>query len=235
MNRLRRIVEESDTPAGRAFDISIQILIVASLVTFSVETLPDLSPRVQRALDAFEVFSVSVFVAEYALRVAVARRRLAFVFSFYGLIDLFAILPAFTMLSVDLRSLRVFRLFRLVRILKLARYGRALDRFRKAFAAIQSELLVFLGAVTMVLYLASVGIYFFEHEAQPDKFSSVFAAMWWSLATLTTVGYGDVYPITTGGRMFTAVVLIVGLGVVAVPAGLVASALSAVLRKEDEA
>ena len=233
MNKLRRIVEETDTPAGRAFDIAVQALIFASLVAFSLETLPDLQPGAKRALDAFEAFSVAVFVAEYLLRLAVARRRLAFVFSFYGIVDLLVILPALTMLSGDLRSLRAFRLFRLVRILKLVRYSRAVDRFRKAFAAIRSELVVFLGACALVLYLASVGIYMFEHEAQPDKFSSVFAAMWWALSTLTTVGYGDVYPITTGGRVFTAFVLIVGLGVVAVPAGLVASALSSVLRDED--
>jgi voltage-gated potassium channel len=235
MNRLRRIVEENDNRPGRAFDLAIQTLIVLSLVAFSIDTLPNLSPSLRRALDAFEAFTLSVFVAEYALRVLVACRKRSFVFSFYGLVDLLAIAPVFLPIGLDLRSLRVFRLLRLIRILKLFRYNRAADRFRRAFVAIRAELTLFLAACLMVLYLASVGIYYFEHPAQPEAFRSVFSSMWWAVATLTTVGYGDIYPITTGGRLFTALILFVGLGVVAIPAGLVASALSAVFREEEEA
>lgn len=232
---LRRVVTRDDTPAGRAFDLAIQGLIVLSLVAFSVETIPDLPDHWRRALGAFEVFTVAVFTVEYLVRLAVAERKLAFVFSFYGLIDLLSILPFYVARGVDLRSLRILRLFRLIRVLKLIRYGRAVEHFRLAFSAIRAELTLFLVACAILVYLASVGIYYFERGVQPEAFGSVFASMWWAVATLTTVGYGDVYPVTAGGKAFTTAILFVGLGVIAVPAGLIASALSEVWREEGQA
>lgn len=231
MARLRRVVEERDTRAGFAFDLTIKLLILLSLVSFAVETVPTLPPLARRVLAAAEWLTVAVFTAEYLLRVLVARRRRAFVFSFYGLVDLVAILPAYLPGGVDLRSLRVVRL---VRAIKLVRYSEAIDRYRRAFVAIRAELAVFLSASLVLLYFASVGIYYFERAAQPEAFASVFHAMWWAVATLTTVGYGDVVPVTAGGRVFTGLVLVVGLGVIAVPAGLVASALTSVLRQEGQ-
>lgn len=231
---LQSVVGRDDSPAGRAFDLLIQGLIVLSLVAFSVETLPNLPESWRRVLRAFEAFSVAVFTLEYAARLAVAEKKWAFVFSFYGLIDLLAILPFYLATGIDLRSIRVFRLFRLIRILKLLRYGRAVQHFRLAFSTIRDELILFGVACSFLIYLASVGIYYFERAAQPDSFGSVFASMWWAVATLTTVGYGDVAPVTTGGKMFTTAILFVGLGVVSVPAGLIASALSDVWRREAE-
>lgn len=232
---LRRIVTRDDTSAGRVFNLVVQVLIILSLIAFSIETLPDLSERLRRALRIFEVLTVVVFTAEYLVRLSAAERKLAFVFSFYGLVDLIAILPFYVARGIDLRSLRIFRLFRLIRVLKLLRYGRAVEHFRLAFSAIRAELTLFLVACAFLVYLASVGIYYFEREAQPESFGSVFACMWWAVSTLTTVGYGDVYPVTPGGKAFTTLVLLVGLGVIAVPAGLVASALSEVSRGEVEA
>ena len=225
-------VTQDDTSAGRAFDLVIQALIVLSLVAFSVETLPNLPGHWRRALRAFEVATVAVFTVEYLVRFAVAERKLRFVFSFYGVVDALAILPFYVARGVDLRSLRIFRLFRLIRVLKLLRYGRAAEHFRLAFHAIKAELTLFLIACSFFLYLSSVGIYYFERVAQPEAFGSVFASMWWAVATLTTVGYGDVYPVTAGGKVFTTLILFIGLGVIAVPAGLIASALSQVFQRE---
>ena len=115
----------------------------------------------------------------------------------------------------------------------MARYSKAIHRFHRAFLIAREEVVLFLVVALLLIYFSAVGIYYFENEAQPDKFASVFHSLWWSVATLTTVGYGDVYPITVGGRIFTAVVLIIGLGVVAVPAGLLASALSKARDMED--
>lgn len=109
-----------------------------------------------------------------------------------------------------------------------------MTRFGKAIYMAKEELVIFSFASLVVLYLSSVGIYYFEHAAQPDIFRSIFDSLWWALATLTTVGYGDIYPITVGGRLFTFIVLIVGLGLVAVPTGIIASALSAVRRQQPE-
>lgn len=223
---LKRLVEETDTPQGRAFDLTIQALIVLSLITFALETLPDISETARRALHAIEVVTVVIFTVEYVLRVLVADRKLGFVLSFFGIVDLVAILPFYLATGLDLRSIRAVRLLRLVRILKIGRYSVAVERFTEAFRLAREELVLFLSASGILVYVASVGIYYFERSEQPEVFSSVFHSMWWAVATLTTVGYGDIYPVTPGGKLFTAVILFVGLGIVAVPAGVVASALS---------
>jgi voltage-gated potassium channel len=226
MPSIKQIIEETDTKPGKFFDLMIQALIVLSLVSFSVETLPDLSVATRSILRSIEVFTVSVFTLEYFARIAVATNKKAYVFSFFGIVDFVAIAPFYLATGLDLRVVRAFRLLRLVRILKIARYNAAVRRFHRAFLIAKEELCLFLFAALIILYLAGVGIYYFENAAQPEVFSSIFHSLWWAVATLTTVGYGDIYPITTGGKVFTFIVLAVGLGVVAVPAGLVASALS---------
>jgi len=230
---LQEIVEGSDTPAGRAFDFGIQALIIASLIAFSIETLPNLSQKTQAWLHVFEVNSVIVFTVEYLLRFFVAERKFKFVTSFFGLIDLVAILPFYLALGVDLRSVRAFRLLRLFRLFKLARYSKAVRLFHRALIIAREEIILFLSVTAILLWVAAVGIYYCENEAQPQKFASVFHSLWWAVCTLTTVGYGDVYPITTGGRAFTFFILLIGLGVVSVPAGLVASALSKARELEE--
>ena len=146
--------------------------------------------------------------------------------------DLIAIAPFYIALGVDLRSVRAIRLVRLLRMGKLARYSDAMSRFHRAAVIAREELIVFVGVAVLVIYLSSVGIYYFENEAQPEVFTSVFHSMWWAVVTLTTVGYGDTVSLTVGGRLFTAVVLMAGLGSVAVPTGLIASAMAKV-REED--
>jgi voltage-gated potassium channel len=226
MEILRRVVEQNDTKWGRVFDLVVQLLIVISLVSFSIETLPHLSPETQRWLRYIEIFTVAAFTIEYLLRLVVAKRKLSYIFSFFGLVDLLAILPFYLAPAYDLRSVRAFRLLRLFRAFKMARYSKAVQRFHRAFLIAREELVLFLLVTVMLLFLAAVGIYYFEHEAQPEKFASVFHSLWWSVITLMTVGYGDIYPITAGGRIFTCFVLVIGLGIVSVPAGLLASALS---------
>ena len=226
-SKLKAIIEGGNSTTGRAFDVGIQALIVISLVTFSVETLPDLSPETTVVLRFVEATTVAIFTIEYVLRLYVADNKIGFVTSFFGVIDLLAILPFYLTAGVDLRSMRAFRLLRLFRILKLVRYSAAMQRFRHAFIIAREELILFFFVTLILLYLSAVGIYHFENPTQPEVFKSVFHSLWWSVATLTTVGYGDIYPITVGGKIFTFFVLLIGLGIVSVPAGLVASALSA--------
>ncbi len=223
---LKSIVEDIDTKPGRWFNLGIQALIVLSLICFCVETLPNLDETSRRVLYVIEVVTILIFSVEYLLRVIVADSKLRFMFSFYGTIDLLAILPFYVSTGVDLRSVRVFRMLRLFRIFKLLRYGKAIKRFKDAFMDIREELVVFLSAALLAIYVSSVGIYYFECEAQPEQFGSVFHCMWWAIVTLTTVGYGDAYPITVGGRIFTSLVLLTGLGLIAIPSGLFASALT---------
>jgi len=226
------ILEDNTTKKGRYFDYFIQILIFLSLVSFSLDTLPGLSASLRQFLEGFEILSIVVFSAEYLLRVYVSKKPLKYVFSFYGLIDLIAILPFYLNTFLDLRFLRAFRIFRVFRALKLMRYNKALNRFKLAFKIVKEEIVLFFMVTLVLIFITSAGIYFFENEAQPEVFKSVFHSAWWSIVTLTTVGYGDVYPITLGGKIFTFFVLMIGVGLVTVPAGLVATALSKAREKE---
>lgn len=232
--RIKQIVEDTSTPAGRIFDAAILILILVSVASFSLETLPGLSSEQMQWLRWVEIITVAVFTVEYALRVAVATSRRGFIFSFYGLIDLIAILPFYVSFGLDFRSLRAFRLLRVIRVFKLTGYHTAVRRLHDAIMLAKEELLVYLGVSIMLVYLAAVGIYYFEHAVQPDKFLSIFHSLWWAIVTLTTVGYGDVVPITIGGRLFTFFILLIGLGIVAVPSGVLASALSEIRDREGE-
>ena len=225
---LKQVVEDHDSRAGRLFDLVIQVLILISLVSFCIETLPDLAPGVRDALHVVELVTVVIFTLEYLARLVVADRRLRYVLSFFGLVDLLAIAPFYFQTGMDLRSVRAFRLLRLVRILKLARYNRALQRMRSAFAEAREELVLYVVATAILMFLSSVGIYYCEADAQPEAFRSVFDAMWWSVETFTTVGYGDIHSVTAGGKVFTFFVLLLGLGLVAVPSAVLASALTSV-------
>jgi voltage-gated potassium channel len=230
---LKNIVEKSDTRSGRTFDLFIQALIFLSLLSFSIETLPHLDEKTTYCLRLFEIICVIIFTIEYLFRIFVADRKLSFIFSFYGIIDLFAILPFYLSTGIDLRSIRIFRLFRLFRIFKVLRYSSALIRFKKAILLVKEELILFSIATLFLLYVTAVGIYYFENSVQPEQFKSIFHCLWWAVITLTTVGYGDAYPITAGGKVFTSIIALIGLGIVAVPTGLIASALTRTINKEE--
>lgn len=232
--QLKNIIDNNETGGGRISDLIVQLLIVVSLVASSIETLPDLSAGWSKALHIFEIVAVVIFTGEYLLRLYVTDHKVAFVTSFLGVIDFVAILPFYLSLGIDLRSIRAFRLLRLFRLFKLACYSRAIRRFHRAFLIAREEVILFLVVTVILLYLAAVGIHHFEYEAQPEVFTSLFHSLWWAVTTLTTVGYGDTYPVTVGGRVFTFFILLIGLGVVSVPAGLVASALSKARQMESE-
>ena len=224
--RIRKIVEDNSSRKGKLFDYFIQVLILFSLVAFAISTLPNNTKETIRILNVFEITCVAIFTIEYALRVFVAEKPLKYIFSFYGIIDFLAIFPFYLRSAYDLRALRAFRVFRIFRTLKLIRYNKALNRFHIAAGIVKEEIVLFLIITAIFIFLASTGIYYFENTAQPEIFTSVIHSGWWAVVTLTTVGYGDVYPITVGGKIFTFFILIIGVGIVTIPAGLVASALS---------
>ena len=233
---LRHIVQRSDTVSGRWFDRSVLLLIVASVVLMSLSTVSDLSPASKTALAAAEFVIVVLFTIEYGLRIMTADSRWTYIRSFYGIIDLVALLTFYLTLvwlgAIDLRAVRALRLLRVFRAFELARYTAAAARIGRALKYARDEAMVFLFATLVLLFIAAMGIYHFESGAQPEKFDSVFHSLWWAVVTLTTVGYGDAYPITLGGRIWTFVVLLLGMGMVAVPAGLIASGLSRAIREE---
>lgn len=229
--RLATILNDHESRAGKIFDLSVQGLILVSLVLFCLETVPSLVERFGTWMLAAEVVIVVAFTIEYVLRVIAAERKLEFIFSFYGIVDLLAIAPFFLIPNVDTRAIRIVRVFRLFRVLKLVRYNHALARFHRVIMASRAEFGVFFLTAAMVIFLASVGIYHCESEAQPEDFATIFHAMWWAVVTLTTVGYGDVVPVTAAGKLFTMLLLITGLAIVAVPSGILASALTADARE----
>lgn len=232
MEFLRTVLNHPESRWGGRFAALIQLLIILSLVTFSLDTLPGLTPRAHTILHWCEVVTVAVFTVEYLLRLYAAERRLRFVFSFFGIIDLLSILPFYLAAGIDLRGVRALRMLRLFRILKLGRYNRAVRRVWRAVNIAREELVIFYSATFLVLFVASVGIYHFEREAQPQQFGSVFHCLWWAIETMTTVGYGDVIPVTVGGRVFTFLMVMCGLGIVGMPAGIMASALTRAAEEE---
>lgn len=222
---LKETVESNESKSARFFNLFIQGLIFLSLILFSIETLPNLSPPIKEVLSWCEISIIFIFLCEYLLRLLVVDKKLKFIFSIPGIIDAIAIVPFF-LTGADFRTIRILRMIRLFHVLKLLRYNQAIQNLKDTFNQIKEELVVFLFISFLVLYLTSIGIYYFEHEAQPEVFGSIFHSLWWAVITLTTVGYGDTYPITTGGKVFTSLILIIGIGVISIPTGLMASAFS---------
>ena len=223
--------EKGQVDFGR-LEFLFQWLIILSLVCFTLSTDKTLAANHQSLFNSLEGFFIYFFTVEYVLRIALSRPRRAYAFSFMGVVDLLAILPFYLTTGLNLTSMRSIRLLRLFRLLKLCRYSKAMTRYHRALVDIKEELILFGTSSIILLFLTAVGIYYCEKEAQPDAFGSILDSLWWAVCTLTTVGYGDVYPVTPLGRVFTVLILAIGLGIVAVPAGLFATALSKATRNE---
>ncbi len=225
---------EGDT-ASRAVDLFLMALIGINIFAVMLETVPDLSQRYGQVFDLIDKVSVIIFTIEYALRVWSStvspkwRRpvlgRLQFALTPMALIDLAAILPFWLpfFVHLDLRMLRAVRLYRLLRIFKMTRYSGSLQTLGRVLNKKKEDLAVIIFVILVLLAFSSSLMYLVEHDAQPDVFSSIPAAMWWGIATLTTVGYGDIYPVTLLGKVLAAVIAVLGIGMFALPAGVLGS------------
>ena len=223
--KLENIVE------GAVFSGIIQFLILASAVVFVLET-EEAFDKYKTYFDILDWTFLVLFTAEYILRIYTAPVKKEFIFSFFGIIDLLAILPSLVLIP-GFRVLRVLRFLRIFRIFKATRFILAVDRMIEALGEVKRELLALVILSSLFVYLAACGIYFFEREAQPEAFGSIPDSMWWAIVSLTTIGYGDVFPVTPGGKIFTALVALVGVGLIAIPSGLLASVLTEA-RVEEE-
>lgn len=235
---IRDIVQRNDTKAGLAFDYVVLMIVLFAVSLIFVESLPGLSPYTKKALEYCQVAVVIIFTAEYVLRFSTAPKKSEYVFGFYGIVDLLAVLPFYLSmealhLGADFSVVRAFRLMSIFRILKIARYNKALERFGKALSAVKAELGIFLLIVVMCICILGVSVYYFEHQAQPEKFRSAFDGLWWAICTLTTVTYGDIYPVTTGGKIFSSIVMVCGIGLVAIPLAIIAASLWKGFGEED--
>ncbi len=226
------------------FDTFMVTLILANVVAFAAETDVRIAAAYGEELRFFNAFSIAVFTVEYLIRLWVCvdhpafaglprwRVRLGYSMNPQMLIDLIVILPFYLsfLFAVDLRILRIFRLFR---FLMLARYSPALYTIGRVFKSERRAMLAALIVMSGMLIFSATGIYWLEHEAQPEAFGSIPMSMWWALATLTTVGYGDVVPLTVLGRFFGGLVMIFGLGMFAMPIAIVSSGFAREIHRRD--
>lgn len=224
---------------GHYIELFLSGVIIYSTIEMGLVTLPDLPLWMREFFLASDIVIIAIFTLEYVLRLLTAPNKAAYAFGFYGIVDILSIAPFYLALiflgfGFDLRALRALRLLRLARLFKLTRYTTAIDRMAAAWRAVKQEIIAFSITAVIVLYVCALVIYQCEHDAQPKAFASVFDAMWWAAVTLTTVGYGDIYPITPLGRLFTVFILFVALGIIAVPTGLVASAMMAIRNTEHQ-
>lgn len=204
----------------------MNVLIVISLISITIDTIPDIDSATKQILNFIEFITIFFFSLEYILKITYSTNRIKYIFSLWGLIDLLTVIPYYLSSTIDLRALRAFRLFSLLRVFKLVKTSNALSKLIMAMKIALPELILFLSAALIIIYLSAIGIYHFEHKAQPENFASIPHALWWAVITLTTIGYGDVYPITLGGKIFTSIIVLVGLGFIAMPSSIMTSALT---------
>lgn len=246
-NRLFQIIQtaQSGDILSRIFDLFIITLIILNVVTVIIDTF-NMPASYIKFSRIFEIISVVIFSVEYVVRVWTADllytnkkpyiSRIKYVFSFMAIIDLLAIIPFYLpmFISVDLRILRALRIIRLFRLFKINRYTTALNSIAQVFKSKANQLISSIIIVGLLIIIASVLMYNVEHEAQPNEFSNVFQAMWWAIATLTTVGYGDIYPVTVLGKVLSTVIALLGIGLVAVPTGIITSGFSEIVTAEKD-
>jgi voltage-gated potassium channel len=227
--RLHQVVLENDTPAGRAFDLALIALVLASVAIVSLETTRGLAPGTYRMLRMAEWALTIVFSVEYVLRLVAVRRPLAYAGSFFGIVDLLAILPTWVSLvfpgAQALLVVRVLRLLRVFRVLKLSRHLTEAHTLGRALRASSRKITVFLLAVCSLVVV--IGSLMYVIEGAEHGFTSIPVSMYWAIVTLTTVGYGDISPKTPLGQMLASVVMILGYGIIAVPTGIVTAELTA--------
>lgn len=236
---------ESKDSIGQKVDAAIILLILLNVGAVILESLGSMSPY-STHFRAFEIFSVIVFTVEYFLRLWVCTYRAKFSAPVSGrirymltpiaLVDLFAILPFYIpmVIAIDTRFLRALRLFRIMRLLKLGRYMESVRVMGNVLKNKKEELAIMFFAIIIMLIMASSLLYFVEKDAQPEVFSSIPAAMWWGIATLTTVGYGDAYPVTALGKLLAAVFALLGIGIFALPAGIMASGFAEAIQNNSK-
>ncbi|MBR3470323.1 MAG: ion transporter [Lachnospiraceae bacterium] len=227
-----QIGTQVDKPS-KIFDIFIVIMIITSITVTFLQTFDEMDPF-DPILHKIELFTIIVFIIEYVLRVFTSdllypdktkgKAAFSFVFSFYGIVDLLTIISYFSVL--DSIGFVAFRMIRAVRILRLFKVNTQIDAFNVVAEVLKermNQILSSIFMIAMLLMASSLCMYSFEHDIQPDKFNNAFAGIWWSLSTVLTIGYGDIYPITIGGRIMAIIISLLGVCVVAIPTGVISA------------
>lgn len=220
---------------NRWVEYAITLLIVLSVISIILESITEVNQTFGWFLHRFDIFVILVFTLEYLLRLFISdlthpssnkfKSALKFIFSVYGLVDLLAVLPFYLpmLIKLDLKFLRILRLTRFLRILKINRYNKSVNLIWAVIKEKKTELAA-TGFITfLTLLISSFLMYYIESEHQPDQFPNIIATFWWAVATLTTVGYGDIYPVTGLGKLISGLIAILGIGLVALPTGLISA------------
>lgn len=234
--RIYKLIRDDDINdlASNIFDGIIISLIILNVVLVILDTfkLPYWFSDVSYYI---EFISIIIFTIEYILRIWVSDisrpndnpiiARIKYIFTFMAVVDLLAILPFYLplVIIIDLRALRLLRVFRLVRLFKVNRYTNALKAIADVFKNKKSQLISSLFIILILMIISSIIIYNVENSVQPEVFSNAFSGMWWAIVTLTTVGYGDIYPITITGKVFSAIISVLGIGLIAIPTGIISA------------
>lgn len=231
--------------ASRVFDIAILALIFLNVMAVIIGSVQSVQERWGAFLDLFEIVSVIIFTVEYVARLwsctvdpeysGRIRGRVRHALRAMSIIDLLAILPFYLpFLGIDLRSLRVLRLLRILRVAKVGRYYSSLNLIKHVFQSKKEELVLTSALMAILLVVSSSVLYYCENAVQPDAFSSIPATMWWAVATLTTVGYGDMYPVTLMGKFCASIIAILGIGMFALPTGILGAGFVEAIQKKGQ-
>lgn len=233
--KLHDIIYEADTPAGKLFDVVLLILILASVVLVMLESVDSFAEKYSLFLNISEWIITILFTIEYFARIISIKQPKKYIFSFYGIIDLLSTMPKYLSLllvgSQSLVALRALRLLRVFRILKLARYIGESTNFVRALKASQVKIAVFLSFVLILCIVLGTVMYLVESE-EHSGFTSIPRSVYWAIVTLTTVGYGDIAPITPLGQFIASIIMILGYGIIAIPTGIVSSEITRINKRK---
>ena len=222
-SRLHEIIFEADTPAGKAFDVALLVCILISVVTVSLESVASMRDEFGSLLRAMEWGLTALFTLEYFLRLSSVHRPGRYATSFFGVVDLLAVIPTYLSLLVpgaqSLVLIRTLRLLRVFRVLKLVQHSGEAKLLMAAMRASRPKITVFLGAQIIIVLI--VGALMYLIESSEAGFTSIPQSVYWAIVTMTTVGYGDIAPVTVPGRSLASVLMILGYSIIAVPTGIV--------------
>ncbi len=222
-NHLHEIIFEADTKAGKFFDVALLIVIIISVALVMLESVPVIQENNRQLLKISEWAITVIFTLEYILRIIIVKKPFRYIFSFYGIIDFLSVIPTYLSLliigSQSLVVIRVLRLLRVFRILKLTRYTHAGKTLARAMWNSRAKVSVFIFFVLIIVTIFGTIMYIVEGEEH--GFTSIPRSIYWAIVTLTTVGYGDISPVTPFGQLLASVVMIMGYAIIAVPTGIV--------------
>lgn len=234
--RIHEIIFEADTQAGKTFDIALLIFIGLSIVVVALETVEPINARFEKLFFYLEWGLTILFTLEYFLRIYSIGKPWKYILSFYGIVDLLSILPTYLSLFISgshyLVTIRALRFLRVFRVLKLGNYLKESHILITAIQNSRTKIIVFLGTVLTVVLIIGSAMYLIEGQAG-SGFTSIPRSIYWAIVTITTVGYGDIAPITPLGQFFSAILMILGYGVIAVPTGIVSVEIAQAQEKVD--